>query len=72
MSKLLDVGTEERAARICDRLHEIFAELNPHVWSVSSLESSRASSEPNSREVRTDSQGSRRNHLLVAARSKQF
>lgn len=27
MSKLLDVGSEERAAIICNKLHEIFAQL---------------------------------------------
>ena len=27
MSKMLVVGSEERAARICAKLHEIFAEL---------------------------------------------
>ena len=27
MSKLLDVGSEERAAAICDKLHEMFAQL---------------------------------------------
>jgi hypothetical protein len=27
MSNLLDVGNEERAAQICDKLHGIFAEL---------------------------------------------
>lgn len=27
MSKLLDLGSEERAAVICDKLHEMFAQL---------------------------------------------
>jgi hypothetical protein len=27
MSKLLEVGTEQRAALICNKLHEVFAEL---------------------------------------------